>query len=149
MPASSRFSRARKLGGGCTGGRSEKRQRTIALAGRFTPEEAALVRDKAASCGGVSAFIRHATIAEPLPRRAAGGEVLARLLTEFGKLRGELGKQGSNLNQLTHYANMDRVLAASIAAATEDVERGIRTLDELRLVTMQALGRERNRKPKD
>jgi hypothetical protein len=130
-----------------TGGRSENRKRTIALAGRFTPEEAALVRAKAASCGGVSALIRHTTIDEPLPRLATGGETLARLLTEFGKLRGELGKHGSNLNQLTHYANMDRLLAGSVAAALEDFERSIRTLDELRLVTLQAMGRERNRKP--
>ncbi len=73
--------------------------------------------------------------------------MIAKLLTEFQRHRAELGKQGSNLNQLTHYANMDRVLAASIADAADEVRRGINTLDELRLVALEAMGSEPNRKP--
>jgi hypothetical protein len=128
--------------------RSEKRKRTIPLAGRFTPDEAVLVRTKAKEYGGsVSNFIRQRTIDAPPPRHAAEREILAKLLTEIQRHRAELGKQGSNLNQLTHYANMDRVLAASIADATEEVKRGVATLDELRLATLQAMGSEPKRKP--
>lgn len=128
--------------------RSEKRKRTIPLAGRFTPEEADLVRTKAQAYGAsVSNFIRQRTIDAPPPRRAAERELLGKLITEFQRHRAELGKQGSNLNQLTKYANLDRVLAASIAEAAEDVKRGIETLDELRLAVLQALGHERDRKP--
>jgi hypothetical protein len=128
--------------------RSEKRITIKPRCARFTPEDDAALAKRLSDMGcSFAAMVKHDSLGKPLPRRAAGGEVLARLLTEFGKLRGELGKQGSNLNQLTHYANMDRVLAASVAAALEDNERGIRTLDELRLVTLQALGRERNREP--
>jgi len=128
--------------------RSESRKRTIPLAGRFTPEEAALVRAKAKGYGAsVSNFIRQRTIDAPPPRRAAEREMLAKLLTEFQRHRAELGKQGSNLNQLTKYANLDRVLAASIAEAAEDVKRGIATLDELRLLTLQAMGHEPSRTP--
>ena len=128
--------------------RSEKRKRTIPLAGRFTPEEATIVRVKAKEYGGsVSNFIRQRTIDAPPPRRARKRALLAKLLTEFQRHRAELGKQGSNLNQLTHYANMDRVLAASVAEAAEEVKRGIDTLDELRLAALQAMGLEPNRTP--
>jgi Bacterial mobilisation protein (MobC) len=128
--------------------RSEKRQTTKPRCGRFTPEDDRAVAERLKALGcSFAAMVKHDSLGKPLPRKAAGGEILARLLTEYGKLRGELGKQGSNLNQLTHYANMDRVLENAIAAAVAEVEQGIRTLDELRLVTLQAMGRERNRKP--
>jgi len=127
--------------------RSEKRKRTIPLAGRFTPEEALIVRAKATQYGGsVSSLIRHLTIGAPAPRHAAEREILARLLAEFARLRAEMGKQGSNLNQLTHYANMDRVLEASVADAVQNFNRGVDTLDELRLAALQAMGAERDRK---
>jgi hypothetical protein len=127
--------------------RSEKRQRTILLAARFSPAEAEAVRAKAEPCGGVSPYIRHAALGGQLPRHVADRAAIARLLAELGNIRSELGKSGSNLNQLAHYANMERWQANSIAAAIEEHDQAIRTLQELRLVCLQALGQERNRKP--
>ena len=127
--------------------RSEKRQRTVALAGRFSHEEAAQVRNKAQAYGGVSALIRHLTLQTPAPRHSTDRKAVARLLAELGKIRAELGKSGSNLNQLAHYANMDRYLTGSVGSAIEEHEQAIRTREELRLACMQGLGFERSRKP--
>jgi len=128
--------------------RSEKRQRTIPLAGRFTPAEAEAVRAKADACGGVSAFIRHATLGAKLPRHVADREAINKLEVELAKIRAELSKSGSNLNQLTKYANMDRLLANSIAAAIEEHNETRRELLEWRTLLMQAVGEERKRKPR-
>jgi len=127
--------------------RSERRKRTITLAGRFTPEESVIVRSKAQACGGVSPFIRHLTLDTPAPRHVTDRDAINHLMEALAAIKAELGKSGSNLNQLTKYANMDRVLANSIAAAVEEHGQAIRTLQELRIVCMQALGFERQRKP--
>ena len=126
--------------------RSEKRQRTKVLAGRFTPAEALAVRAKAEACGGLSTYIRHVTLGARLPRHAADRKEIARLLAELARIRAEMGKSGSNLNQLAHYANMERWQANSIAAAIEAHEQAIRTLEEIRLACMQALGFEKERR---
>lgn len=127
--------------------RSESRRKTIPLAGRFTPEESIIVRNKAKACGGVSAFIRHVTLDEKTLRHVIDRDAIAHLLDALAGVKAELGKSGSNLNQLTKYANMDRLLANSVAATIEEHGQAIRTLQELRLACMQALGYERNRKP--
>jgi hypothetical protein len=127
--------------------RSESRKKTITLAGRFTPEESAIVRDKAKACGGVSPFIRHLTLDAPALRHVTDRDAINHLMEALAGIKAALGKSGSNLNQLTKYANMDRVLANSIAAAVEEHDQAIRTLQELRLACMQALGYERHRKP--
>jgi len=134
--------------------RSEQRRRTIPLAGRFTPEEAAEVRAKAEAWGAaVSAFIRHATIDASLPRHKVDKEAAARVLTALGDIRAELGKSGSNLNQIAYHLNAGRpgdIMEGSLAAAIAEHGQAIRTLEELRLVCMQVLGFERNRKtPED
>ncbi|HZQ93837.1 MAG TPA: hypothetical protein VFA67_02430 [Candidatus Sulfotelmatobacter sp.] len=128
--------------------RSEKRQKTIAMAVRFTPEEAAILRAKAGEAGGVSAYIRHCALAAPLPPRTAERQTLNQILTEFQRHRGDLGKALSNLNQLTHYANMSRTLENSIFETIHEIERWIDTVEsEIRLSLLQALGKERSRKP--
>ena len=129
--------------------RSEKRQRLLVVAARVTPAEKAKAEARAAPFGGISAMIRHFALDEPLPRHAAEAEVLTRLLAVWQGYRGDFGHALSNLNQLTKYANLDRVLEASIAEAAQEVMRGIATLEELRLVTLQDMGYERKRKPKD
>ena len=113
---------------------TEKRQRNTVLAGRFNDQEAAAIKEMADGRGlSVASLIRHATLNVPPPRRALPRpQVETQLLV--GVL-GELGKIGSNLNQLTKYANMGRVLEASIEAVARD-------LLELRLPLLQALGKE-------
>jgi hypothetical protein len=113
---------------------SEKRQRNQVLAARFTDQEAAAIKEMAASRGlTVGSLIYHAVLNAPPPRKAmprprVETQILVRAL-------GELGKIGSNLNQLTKYANMGRTLEASIEATLRDFR-------ELRLPFMQALGQE-------
>jgi len=129
--------------------KSEKRQRQLVVAARVTPAEKAKADARAAPFGGTSAMLRHFALDEPLPRHAAEAEVLVRLLDVWQGFRGDFSHALSNLNQLTKYANLDRVLAASIAETAEEVKRGIATLDELRLVSLQDMGHERKpKKPK-
>jgi len=128
--------------------KSEKRQRTKVLGARVTPEEHKRGTERARTVSGsVGAFIRYHLLDEPLPRHATDAEILAKLLAVWQGFRGDFGHALSNLNQLTKYANLDRVLQASIAEATQEIMRGIDTLDELRLVTLQDMGYERNWKP--
>ena len=130
--------------------RSEKRQRSVTMLARFTPEESAVVRQKAEVCGGVSAFIRHLTLEAPLPRHRVDKQAIGRLLAELAKVRAELGKSGSNLNQIAYHLNAGRpgdVQYGALEAAIAEHEQAIRTLEELRLACLQAMGFERDRKP--
>ena len=88
--------------------RSEKRQRTEIRKARFTPEEAAEFDAKAAAYGGESAFIRNRTIGAPLPKSRTDRPAIIQLPTEVAKVRVELGKIGSNLNQIAYHLNAGR-----------------------------------------
>lgn len=112
---------------------SNKRRRTVVLTARFTPEEARAVRKMAARTGfSVSALIRHALLNVPPPRARRRPSVDHKAVA---KLLGQLGKIGSNINQLAHYAHLGRFQSDSIEIALRD-------LMELRLGCLQALGRE-------
>ena len=116
--------------------RSEKRRRTVLRPARFTPEEAATFDAKAAPYGGTSAFIRHIALDQPLPRSKVELQLLAKVLAELGKI-------GSNINQIAYHLNAGRpgdVTEGSIDAALAE-------LLEWRTALMQSLGYERNRKP--
>jgi Bacterial mobilisation protein (MobC) len=116
--------------------RSEKRRATVLRPARFTPEEAAIFDVRAKPYGGASAFIRYIALEKPLPRSKVEIRLLAQVLAELGKI-------GSNINQIAHHLNAGRpgdVMEGSIAAA-------LRELDEWRTALMQAIGAERNRKP--
>jgi Bacterial mobilisation protein (MobC) len=134
--------------------RSEKRKRTVLRPARFTPEEAANFDAKAAPYGGASAYIRHIALGVPLPPRATDRAQIVQLRTEFAKLRAEMGKIGSNINQIAYRYNISEGRPAgniegALMTALEEWSAAVRTLDELRLVGLQALGFERKRKPKD
>ena len=116
---------------------SETRQRTVIMTIRFSRQEAEAVRKLADRAGqSVASLLRNNLLGAPLPPRAArrptvDHQAVARLL-------GELGKIGSNINQLARYANTGRYQENSI-------EMALRDLAELRLVCLQALGREPDR----
>jgi Bacterial mobilisation protein (MobC) len=131
--------------------KSEKRQRRRVIPVRVTPEEfaALTVKADAATGGKVSTWLRLAGLEKPLPPQRSDRQEITRLSYALGQIGPELGKIGSNINQLAHYANMDRVLAASIASALAEHEQACRTIEELRLAALQALGFERERKPGD
>lgn len=132
--------------------RSEKRHATEIRQARFTPEEAAEFDKKAEAFGGDSAFIRNRTIGGPLPPRATDRTEIIRVRGELAKLRAEMGKIGSNLNQIAYRYNISEGrptgnIEGALLSALEEYEQAIRTLDELRLVNLQAIGFERKRKP--
>ncbi len=119
---------------------TEKRQRTKRLTVRFNEQENAAIRKMAESHGQTpGALVRSALLNLP-PARAARRpkleeKIVARVLAELGKI-------GSNLNQLTRYANLGRTLENSL-------EETLRDLREMRLACLQALGREPDRRPPD
>jgi hypothetical protein len=119
---------------------SEKRRRSKTYSLRLDPaeqERAAALRDRAGL--PLSALLRRALFDTPLPRAARrptiNHQAVARLL-------GELGKIGTNINQLAKHANAGRYQQDSI-------ELALRDLMELRTACMQALGREPDRSPPD
>jgi Mobilization protein NikA len=124
--------------GGKKKGGSEKRRRAKIIRIRVDEKEAAAVRELADKRGlSTGALLRQTLLNIPpgpaVRRPSADAKAL-------GLVLGALGKIGSNLNQLVHYANMGRTLEGSL-------EETLRDLREMRLVVMQALGYERNRKP--
>jgi hypothetical protein len=118
--------------------RSEKRLRTVLRPARFTPEEAARFDAKAAPYGGASAFIRYIALDHTLPRSKVELQLLAKVLAELGKI-------GSNINQIAYRYNITE------GRPTGNIEGALETaLNELlewRMALMQAIGAERSRKP--
>ena len=114
---------------------SEKRQRTNIITMRINPQEAATIRQIAQSRGeSVSALMRSALLQSRLRPSRIDLQAVARLL-------GQLGKIGSNINQIAFHLNAgrpgDRVEGS--------LEEALRDLSELRLVCLQALGKEPRR----
>ena len=118
---------------------SEKRQRSTIVTMRINPEEAATIRQIAQTRGqSVSALMRSALLhSRP---RASRIEVQA-----VARLLGQLGKIGSNINQIAYHLNTgrpgDRVEGS--------LEEALRDLSELRIVCLQALGKEPQRGAND
>lgn len=112
---------------------SEKRQRSTMLTVRLTPQEAAIVRQKAQTHGqSVGALLRASLLHVRLHPSRIDQQAVARIL-------GELGKIGSNINQIAKEVNMGRRLRE------DSFELALRDLSELRLACLQALGKEPRR----
>jgi Mobilization protein NikA len=114
---------------------SEKRQRNRIFTVRLTPQEAATIRQKAAAHGQtVGALVRSSLLHIRLQPSRIELQAVARLL-------GQLGRIGSNINQIAYHLNAgrpgDRVTSA--------LEESLRDLAELRIVCLQALGKEPRR----
>ena len=116
--------------------RSENRKRTVLRPARFTPEEAAQFDAKAKPYGGASAFIRYIALEKPLPRSKVEVQLLSRVLAELGKI-------GSNINQIAYHLNAGR--PGDVKEGI--IEESLRELLEWRMALMQSLGLERPRKP--
>jgi hypothetical protein len=112
---------------------SERRVRKRILTIRLSDEEYAAI-DQAAERAGlvVGSYARSVLLGAPAPRQVRRPPVERR---ELVRLLGELGKVGSNLNQLAHMANTGR--------PTD--RRGLliiaKSLVEVRNAILQALGR--------
>ncbi len=112
---------------------SETRRRKKLLPVRCTDEElAAIVSAAANSSLSVAAFVRQRTIGTAGPRSVRKRTDLA----ELGRLLGETGKIGSNINQLARVANSGGDLPT--AGRLDEIWR---ELNEIRTALMRALGR--------
>ena len=123
---------------------SQKRKVTARIAINCTPEQKAAIAAKTDAAGlSPSAMCLAVLLDVPLPKRRRP-TVNAILLA---KLSAELGKIGSNINQIAHRYNLspDRLPEGNIEGA---LIAAIRELLEWRTALLQALGAERNRKPK-
>jgi hypothetical protein len=117
--------------------KSTKRVRNILRQTWLTPEEDATVQRKMAAAGvTMSELIRLALFGYKPPRRQDETAALSRLSREIGKI-------GSNINQIAYHLNAGRpgdTIEGSLDAA-------LRELLEWRTAVMHALGEERKRKP--
>jgi hypothetical protein len=110
---------------------SQTRQRVGLLGVRLTVAERAKVDAAAAARGMTAASYARALLMEaPLPeaRPALTGDEAGLL----GRLLGQLGKVGSNLNQLTRLGNQGQIVAPSaLEGCLEDVRGLIGSLADL------------------
>jgi hypothetical protein len=118
---------------------SEIRQRNRIFTVRFSPEEADTVQQISRAHGqSVAALVRSSLLHIRTRESRLDGLAVSRLL-------GQLGKIGSNINQIAHHLNSglpgDRV--------TDSLEMALRDLMELRTPILQALGVEPHRSPKE
>ena len=142
---------------------SEKRQATVQRNMRFTPaQHDALCKLAEARGQSASALVLHTLLGIPLPRTRhpkADDELMRQFFTEIARARdalkpleAELGKSGSNLNQITHVLNTDRIpesvmniLHAALQAhfdALQHIDQAVRDLLELRTAGMNSMGLE-------
>jgi hypothetical protein len=145
---------------------SEKRQATVQRNLRFTPaHHAALCKLAEAQGQSLSALTLNALLNVPLPRTRrpkADDKLMAQFFAELARARdalksseAELGKSGSNLNQIAHVLNTDRpperimnLVEATLHAHQEVVQehkQAVRDLEELRTAGMNAIGLELTR----
>jgi hypothetical protein len=87
--------------------RSNRRRRDKILRARVTPEEKKLAEAKARTMGSMGALFRAAVLGYT-PPRSADRDVMVKLLAQFSDLRGEMGKIGSNFNQIAFHLNAGR-----------------------------------------
>jgi len=114
---------------------SEKRQRGRRVTIRLNSQEAEIVRRKAAEHGhSVAALVRSALLHIRLPHSRIDRQHVARVLAELGKI-------GSNVNQIAFHLNSGR----PPERVYNTLELALRDLGELRLACLQAIGMEPRR----
>jgi Bacterial mobilisation protein (MobC) len=110
--------------------KTAKRKRCASLNIRLTPEERAQLDEDAARSGlTTGAYVRQVLLDAPVPRqsrRLAANDNIATL----SKYIGELGKIGSNLNQIARAANTANSLG--LGEAMPEPERVIAACQEAR-----------------
>lgn len=131
--------------------RSLKRNRSVLLQSWVTPDEAALIRGKAAHHGSVSALLRNTALGYRAPRSKGNLEIASQLLGAIQAAKGEWNKIGSNINQIAKEVNIGRAprMGSLESEWLELSDRVDRDLLEFRTLLMKALGQERNRPQTD
>src|SRR5271170_4606279 len=93
---------------------TETRKKTLLVTSRYDAEEFAELEEAASRAGLTRAsYQRVQSLAKPKTRSTRRAPVERELLA---KILGQLGKIGSNLNQIAHSANLGREVQAEIAA---------------------------------
>lgn len=112
---------------------TETRQRNKLLQVRLTVAELAEIEAQAARAGLTPAsFARSVLLSAPAPRAVRRPTIEAETV---GRLLGELGKVGGNLNQIA------RSLNAGQGLSPVALEAALRDLSEVRAACLAALGR--------
>ena len=116
-------------------GGSEKRQRTAAILVRLTPEERAAAEDAASRAGlSLASFARGQMLGGKPPRAAKRPPVEK---AQLALILAQLGKIGSNLNQIARASNMGLFTTGDYEALREETA----ALVAVRGALMAALGR--------
>ncbi|MGZ3218572.1 plasmid mobilization protein [Paracoccus sp. T5] len=113
---------------------TETRQRSKLLQIRVTPDELAEIVAQADRAQLTPAsYARSVLLSAPAPRARRRPSIEAEAM---GRLLGELGKVGSNLNQIAHHMNAGRneVSPAAMEAALSEVA-------DIRAAILEAMGR--------
>lgn len=142
---------------------SQRRRTTKRINVNCTPERYDAISKLTEAYGqSPSALAFHALLGIPLPRTRhpkVDEKLMRQFFTEIARARdavkatqAELGKSGSNLNQITHVLNTDRapesvmnILESTLQAHREvlqQVDQVIRDLEELRTAGMNTMGLE-------
>jgi Bacterial mobilisation protein (MobC) len=113
---------------------TEKRVRKGSITVRLSDEERTAV-DAAADRAGLTpgSYARQAMLGAPAPRQVRRPPVERK---ELARLLGEVGKIGSNLNQLT------KAVHTGIVPYGNEIEAALGGLQDVRTAIMKALGRE-------
>ncbi|MFZ1009511.1 MAG: plasmid mobilization relaxosome protein MobC [Candidatus Sulfotelmatobacter sp.] len=113
---------------------SKKRKRMAMIHARVTAAEKAEVAAKAKAAGGISALFRTAVLGYKPPKSKTDLQAVSNVLAELGKI-------GSNVNQIAKHLNAGR----PGDTITNTIEVALRDLMEMRHACMQALGYEPDR----
>jgi hypothetical protein len=111
-----------------------KDARTRIIPVRCNESERTAISEKATQAGlSVGALLRALALGSPGPRAVRRPPVERK---ELARLQGQLGKIGSNVNQLAHAFNRDRIVPGfpELLAIREDIR-------QMRAALMKALGR--------
>jgi Bacterial mobilisation protein (MobC) len=128
----------RALPGAVVVSRSKKRKRGLMVHARVTEAEKAEVIAKAKGAGGVSALFRIAVLNYKPPKSKVDIQAATKLLTELGKI-------GSNINQIAKHLNAGR----PGDRLEQMIEVELRDLMEMRHACLRVLGQERNPNTKE
>src|SRR5438128_116691 len=112
---------------------SETRNRPFIIPVRVSKQERDDVRAKASGAGiSVGALFRQAALNVAPPRAVRRPPVE---LEAAARVLAALGKIGSNINQLAHYAHQGKF-------QSEEIDDAARDLKELRIAILKAMGQE-------
>jgi len=116
---------------------TEIRKRGSVLTARFSAQEAAAIRRLADESGQSQAsLIRQALLGAAPPPAVVQTHRASLDQAAVAKVLAQLGKIGSNVNQLAHYAHLGRF-------HTNSIEVALRDLSEMRSACLEALGHEK------